>query len=206
MSHADDAGEGQIYPGVSMIHRDLLRAPSYMLPPGFSMRFYRDGDLNTWLRIQHAADPDYGATAEMFARELPGDTAHLATRVMFLVDPSGTDIGTITAWNDSEFEGRDIGRIHWVAIVREAQGLGLAKPMLSAAIAVLRTLGYVEACLDTGTPPIETWPQLVHLPGSPPITPINLYRSFGFEPYLRSDADRATWLAFAPHLKLPLSI
>jgi GNAT superfamily N-acetyltransferase len=125
---------------------------------------------------------------------------------MFLVDPTYSDIGTITAWNDGEIEGRDIGRIHWVAIVREAQGRGLAKPMLSAAIDVLQTLGYTEAWLWTGTAPIEMWPQIDNSPGTPPITPINLYRSFGFEPYLRNDADRATWRAFAPHLKLPLVI
>ena len=170
------------------------------------MRFYREGDIGHWLRIQHAADPDYGATVEMFANELPGDTAHLATRVMFLMDPTGSDIGTITAWNDSEIDGRDIGRIHWVAIVREAQGHGLAKPMLSAAIAVLRSLGYAEAWLWTGTAPIALWPQIDNSPGTPPITPLNLYRSFGFEPYLRNDADRATWRTLAPHLKLPLVI
>lgn len=189
-----------------MIHRNLALAPSIALPPGYRMRFYRDGDIDQWLRIQLAADPDYGATAEMFAHELPGDTAHLATRVMFLVDPTGSDIGTITAWNDSEIEGRDIGRIHWVAIAREAQGRGLAKPMLSAAIAVLRALGYGAAWLWTGTAPIEMWPQLIRLPCSPPIAPINLYRSFGFEPYLRDAADRAAWRALAPHLKLPIVI
>lgn len=206
MESANSAGEIPRGLDVWMIHRDLARAPGFALPAGYRMRFYREGDIATWLRIQHAADPDYGATAEMFAKELPGDGAHLSQRVMFLADPSGRDIGTITAWNDSEIDGRDIGRIHWVAIVREAQGHGLAKPMLSAAIAVLREFGYTEAWLWTGTAPIESWPRMAAATGSPPIAPINLYRLFGFEPFLRDEADRVTWRALAPHSKLPLVI
>jgi GNAT superfamily N-acetyltransferase len=173
---------------VWMIHRDLARVPHYALPAGYRMRFYREGDLDSWLRI-HATDRFFIPTAETFAAYLPGDTAYRATRIMFLVDPQGADIGTITAWNTDELFGRAIGRIHWVAIVPAAQGRGLAKPMLSAACVVLREQGYGEACLDTNTRRVPA---------------INLYRHFGFEPFVRDERERAAWQAVAPWLKLPL--
>ena len=117
---------------VWMIHPDLTRAPTFTLPVSYRMRAYRAGDVETWVRIQQAGDPFFRATAQNFVESMPGDTAYLAARVLFLVDESGADIGTIAAWNDTEFDGREIGHTHWVAIVATAQGRGLAKPMLSA--------------------------------------------------------------------------
>lgn len=176
---------------VRMIHHDLAHAPRYALPEGYHMRFYRDGDVATWVRIQRAADALSKAAAETFAHYMPGDTAHLARRVMFLVDPSGVDIGTITAWNGDNFDGRDIGLVHWVAIAAEAQGRGLAKPMLSAVLDVLRALGYNDAWLDTNTRRIPA---------------LNLYLLFGFEPHPRSDVERAAWRAVAELLKYPVGV
>jgi GNAT superfamily N-acetyltransferase len=177
---------------VWMIHRDLSQAPDFPIPPGYTMRHYREGDAETWVRIQRACADDLSfITAEHFHEDMPGDAAHLAERVLFLVDPSGQDIGTIVAWNDSKFDGRDIGRIHWVAIVAEAQGHGLSKPMMSAACNVLRTLNYTEAYLETHTSLIPA---------------LNLYLEFGFRPAPRSDGVRAAWQAVAPRLKFPINV
>ena len=174
---------------VWMIHRDLARAPRYTLPAGYRMRGYRDGDVATWVRIQQAAETFFVPTAQTFADSMPGDTDYLAARVLFLVDPAGEDIGTITAWNDAEFDGQDMGRIHWVAMVPAAQGRSLAKPMLSAALDALRARGYNAAWLWTGTGRIAA---------------LNLYLSFGFLPHPRDDAEREAWRAVAPELRYPL--
>ncbi len=176
---------------VWMTHPDLSRTPHFSLPIGYRMRFYGDGDVQAWVRIQQAAEPFIVPTAETFTRSMPGDTAYLATRVMFLVDPSGTDIGTITAWNDDQFNGRDIGQIHWVAIIPDAQGRGLAKPMLSAACNVLRTHGYTESWLETNTR---------RLPA------LNLYLQFGFKPYPRDEVERNAWRIVASRLKFAIEV
>lgn len=173
---------------VWMINRNLPAAPRYPLPSGYRMRFYREGDAVAWAHIQQAAEklmapPPDEAT---FFKEYGTDHAYLAERIMFLVGPDGSDIGTITAWNDSVFENREMGRIHWVAIVPSAQGIGLAKPMLSAACDVLRQHGYREAWLWTGTGRVPA---------------LNLYAHFGFVSYPRNEIDRAAWLAIAPQLK-----
>jgi ribosomal protein S18 acetylase RimI-like enzyme len=171
---------------VWMIHHDLSRTPRFPMPTGYAMRFYRTGDVQTWVRIQQAAETFFVPTAEVFAKHMPGDTDYLSKRVMFLVDPSSADIGTITAWNDEQLSGREIGQIHWVAIVPDAQGRGLAKSMLSAACDVLRTHGYSEACLETNTRRIPA---------------LNLYLQFGFQPHLRDEAEREAWNIVAPRLK-----
>lgn len=171
---------------VMMLHGDLGRAPSFALPQGYQMRFYRPGDLDTWLRIQ-AADPFFVPTAETFAASMPGDDARLGSRVMFLLDPGGAEVGTITAWSSPRLTGEEIGQIHWVAIVPAARGLGLGKPMLSTACAVLRERGYTQAYLETNTRRVPA---------------LNLYLRFGFAPYVRNEAEEAAWRTIRPHLKL----
>jgi ribosomal protein S18 acetylase RimI-like enzyme len=161
-----------------MVQRDLQSVPQASLPAGYQMRPYQEGDLATWVRVQQAGEPFFVPTEEHFRRYMPGDTAYLAERVMFLVDPTGNEIGTITAWNDILLEGHESGQIHWVAIVRAAQGKGLAKPMLSAACQNLIERGYSEAWLETNTR---------RLPA------INLYLQYGFQPYLRSQQERDAW-------------
>lgn len=175
---------------VWMLNADLARAPRSALPAGFRMRFYRPGDVETWLGVHALAEQYLTVTAAHFARSMPGGDALLATRVMFLVGPDGAEIGTITAWENDTLLGRRIGQIHWVAIVPEYQGRGLAPPMLSAACILLRAMGHNEACLDTNTRRIPA---------------LNLYLRFGFAPHIVSDEQRAAWRAVAPRLRVPLA-
>jgi ribosomal protein S18 acetylase RimI-like enzyme len=176
---------------IVMIQHDLATTPQVALPNGYSMRPYRDGDIPVWVAVQNAADPYFVATAESFTETMPGNTQYLAERVLFLVDPTGNEIGSIAGWNDSFVEDREIGHIHWVAIIEAAQGRGLAKPMLSAACAVMQRNGYNEAYLETNTR---------RLPA------INLYLQFGFVPYVQNETQREAWRAVAPYLKHPLSL
>jgi ribosomal protein S18 acetylase RimI-like enzyme len=171
---------------VWMVNRDLARAPRFALPAGYHMRPYGADDVTTWVRLQQAADTLFVATAATLAESMPGDTAYLAERIMFLVDPSGADIGTVAAWDDTGFDGSAMGHVHWVAIMPEAQGRGLAKPMLSAALDVMRARGYTAAWLETNTARIPA---------------LNLYLRLGFVPHPRDDAEREAWRAVAPRLK-----
>lgn len=172
---------------VWMIHRALHQAPFFSLPPGYQMRFYHEGDIQTWVTIQQAAESFFVPTAETFLSSLRGDASYLSRRVMFLVDPYGADIGTITAWNDHLFHYDDVGQIHWVAIIPDAQGRGLAKPMVCAACTELQVRGYMTAVLETNTRRLAA---------------LNLYLQCGFEPYPQSQAERDAWKSVAPHLRL----
>lgn len=176
---------------VVMCYRNIAQAPRYALPAGYSMRFYHDGDVATWVRVQQAAETYFVPTAKTFSESMPGTPQYLAQRVMFLLDGSGSEVGTITAWNSTRFTGQDVGQIHWVALIPTVQGRGLSKPMLSAALDVLRERGYSEAWLETGTGRIPA---------------LNLYLHFGFEPYPRDETERAAWRDVAPRLKFPIAV
>jgi len=175
---------------VWMLHPDLGAVAPLPLPSGYQLHFYAEGDLDTWLHIQ-AHDRFFVPTVETFAASMPGDTPLLASRVMFLVDPTGEAVGTVTAWINDSLTGWKIGQIHWVALVPAAQGQGLAKPMVGAACALLHERGYREACLETNTR---------RLPA------LNLYLALGFVPFVRSEAERRAWRAVAPQLRSPVHI
>lgn len=176
---------------VWMIHRDLTAAPRYAMPPEYSVRAYRPGDVAAWVRIQQAAETFFTPTAQTFAESMGSDEAVLVERVRFLVDARGEEVGTITAWSDAEFDGVDRGRIHWVALHPSAQGRGLAKPMLSAACDLLLARGYDNAWLWTGTGRTAA---------------LNLYLHFGFAAHSRDEAERTAWLEVAAELRYPVKI
>ena len=162
---------------VVMVRPDMANIPRHALPPGFSLRFYRDGDAATWTAIEQAADTLDRITDERFARVFGADLSAMFRRCYFLVSPDGRDIGTTTAWYDRNYQGKPWGRIHWVAVLPEFQGRGLGKAMLSAAMNRLRVLGHRRAILGTQTPRLVA---------------IRMYLDFGFLPDLSApDAARA---------------
>jgi ribosomal protein S18 acetylase RimI-like enzyme len=161
-----------------MIRKNLEQIPEFELPDGFSLRQYRPGDEENWLRIHLVADRLQPITPELYVREFGSDRARLSERQYFLLAPNGQAIGTATAWFKDNFEGRRFGRVHWVAIVPEYQGRGLAKPLMSTICRRLQELGHDCAYLTTST---------ARLPA------INLYRRFGFEPLIRTPEEADIW-------------
>ncbi len=176
---------------VIMATAHLAQTPLNSFSDGYGMRWYQPGDEDTWVQVQGASDRFNTITRELFIKAFGTDETVLAERVGFLVDPASHAIGTATAWIDPHWHGKTVGQVHWVAIVPEYQGKGLAKPMLSAVCQRLLQLGQTEAYLETSTGRIPA---------------INLYRSFGFEPVITNEADRALWREVGPHLKVPLDV
>ncbi len=178
------------------------------LPPGYALTPYAPGDERHWVAIHERADRFNGAFAERFRRAFGAgggagaggapDAARLAARQVYLRDAAGTPVGTATAWDDAadrDADGTPAGRVHWVAIVPEHQGRGLAKPLVAWVLARLAALGHRRAVLATSTGRVAA---------------INLYRRFGFVPAVRAGAadaaaDRAVWQALGPHLRPPLA-
>jgi len=168
---------------IRMIRENLEDIPEFELPNGFSLRRYQPGDEENWLRIHLLADQLQPITRELYGREFGSDAALLAQRQYYLLAPDGRAIGTATAWCKDNFEGRTFGRVHWVAIVPEFQGRGLAKPLMSTICRRLRELGHDCAYLTTST---------ARLPA------INLYRRFGFAPLIRTPAEGEFWKRLEP--------
>ncbi len=161
-----------------MVRADLHGIPQHAFPTGFALRWYRAGDRETWVRIHERAERYVPTTAQVYDEQFGGDETELARRQAFLLDSQGQEIGTATAWFDNHHQGRRFGRVHWVAIVPEHQGKGLAKPLLTAVCNRLVELGHDCAYLSTGT---------ARLPA------IHLYLSYGFQPEIGNEEDRNRW-------------
>ncbi|MHC4165498.1 MAG: GNAT family N-acetyltransferase [Planctomycetota bacterium] len=172
------------YIDVRMIRENLDDMPDCALPAGYSIRWYRPGDEDVWLRIQSLADEYTKVTPGLFKEEFGTDVRVLSERQCFLCDGENHAIGTASAWFGSHGE-KSLGRIHWVAIVPEHQGKGLAEPLLAAVCNKLKSLGHNKTYLTT---------QTCRIPA------INLYAKFGFAPVIDSDRSRKIWDELAMHV------
>lgn len=175
-------------PSVEMDRDDLVGTPDYSLPSPFIIRPYAPGDMATWIEVQTAAERYLDINAEMYIENFGRDDDILADRQYFLTDQHGTAIGTASAWFDDDYHGEPYGRVHWVAIVPEYQGRGLAKPLLSTICDRLIELGHTRATLATSTARVPA---------------INLYLHFGFLPRISKPEERDRWEQLCPHLKDP---
>src|SRR5262245_24601202 len=117
---------------LKMVRRELDNIPEYSFPSGFSLRAHQPGDAEQWTQIHLQADRLNQITPQLFVQQFGSDDTLLAGRQFYVVDSSRTPVGTGTAWFNDSFEGGRWGRIHWVAIRPDYQGLGLAKPLMTA--------------------------------------------------------------------------
>ncbi|MHC4679545.1 MAG: GNAT family N-acetyltransferase [Planctomycetota bacterium] len=173
---------------VTMIRGNLDDIPDHTCPAGYSIRWYQPGDEQPWLDIQSQADIYTRFGPNLFKREFGSDVRTLSERQCFLHDSTNKTIGTASAWF-GHLGGRSLGRIHWIAIRPQEQGMGLAKPLLATVCNRLRSLGHTRVYLTT---------QTVRIPA------INLYAKFGFTRLIDSEADRKTWMKLRKHIKYPL--
>ena len=174
---------------VRMIRPDLEGIPRQPLPPGYSVRWYRPGDAQTWLAVQSATERLVTITPDMHPHEFGTDPNVLGRRQCFLLNAGGIPVGTATAWFGDDERGRSWGRLHWLAIVPQEQGLGLGKALLATACGRMRELGHKQAYLVTSTGRIPA---------------INLYLRFGFVPEILTADDAAAWNEMRPHVSVPL--
>ncbi len=157
---------------IVMVRETLDDLPDYPLPDGYSIRTFRRGEGPLWAEIGFAAGnfTSLDAAAGQFENEFERPVEDMESRCFFVVhDATNRAVGTAMAWYDPGFvEGANYGRVHWVAIVPEHQGKGLAKPLMCA---VLRRLAESHPRAVLGT-------QTFRKPA------VNLYLDLGFVPYL----------------------
>lgn len=163
---------------VTMVRSSLDNLPDFPLPRPYQLRLFQPGGERAFDDIWVAADECGQAHAGLFAEEFAARIADVPARMHFLVDESGRPVGTATAWYNPDFQGARWGNVHWVAIKPEAQGKGLAKPLMAAVLKRIKALGDTRAYLIT---------QTVRL------TAIRLYMDLGFEPLIKTAEDQEHW-------------
>ena len=177
------------YIDVSMIRENLDDIPEYSFPSDYSIRWYQPGYEKHWQAVQSLADEYTRVTPGLFEEQFGTDTQLLSERQCFLCDSKENIIGTASAWLDNH-DGKSLGRIHWIAIIPQKQGNGLAKPLFTLICKRLKELGHSRTYLTT---------QSVRIPA------INLYAKFGFAPVIESKDDREIWEKLQEHIKYPVS-
>ena len=177
--------------GVTMIRQHMNHIPEFPCPEGFNVRNYRPDEGHIWTRIQRAAEPYITIDDGLFDREFSRDFKAMEDRSFFLITDDGEEIGTITAWWQSDWRGErggEWGQIHWVAIHPDYQGRGLSKPMMSVAMNRLKE-SHERCFLGTATKRIVA---------------IKVYLDFGFYPDLRAENSQEAWEQVASVLEHPI--
>ena len=72
--------------------------------------------------------------------------------MFFVVDEYGQKLATATAYYDIRTgDDGQTGWLYWVAVRRDAQGLGLSKPLITHVLQYMKSLGYQRAVVPTQT-------------------------------------------------------
>ena len=152
--------------------RELTDLPEAKPPPGYRIRTYETGDDSAFVRIKNAAFFCEGGgrawTEVDFQKEYLDSPYFEPARVLFAIC-NGEPVGTTTAWTAMNW-GKEVGLIHWVAVVPEHRRKGLGWVLNVRAVHKLKELGYGDAILNTS----ETLESAVRL-----------YHRLGFEVVVR---------------------
>jgi GNAT superfamily N-acetyltransferase len=165
----------------NMVCDSLAHIPPFTLPPGYRFRPYHEGDDQTWLTLQRAAEPFIQMDDDYFAGQFGADLDALPDRLVFVETVTGEIAGTITAWWERErHDPQARGRIHWVAVHPAHQRRGLTKPMMTHA---MQRLAQEYSAAVLGTSAGRPWA-------------VKVYLDFGFRPEPSELADPAIYAAW----------
>lgn len=159
-----------------LMERELTEAiPSYELPEGYHFVFYQPGDRDAWIAIEQSAKElkSFEQGVEVWQQYYGNVESQMHDRMLFIVNPEGEKVATATAYPTDE---PGFGQVHWVAVKREEQGKGLARPLIAKVLEVLAAHGCQRAFLHTQT---VTW------------VAVRLYQQFGFRPTAESAEQHA---------------
>ena len=158
------------YIDLLMERLDLNEIPEYKLPEGYRFVFYQPGDRDEWIKIEHSARElqDFEHGVRTWEKYYGGVEDTLHNRRIFIENAQGEKVATATAYYDANGGlPPQRGQVHWVAVRRDHQGRGLAKPLIMQVLKVMKQRGHTEAMLHTQT---TTW------------VAVRLYLNFGFRP------------------------
>jgi GNAT superfamily N-acetyltransferase len=173
-----------------MARHDLEGIREVPVPAGCRVRTFRPGDEATWARVETAVGEfsDEARALEHFASEFGPYAGEMRERCLFLETADGEVVGTTTAWRNPAFQGRDWGRIHWVAVTPAHQGRGLGRLLVIEALQLMRKW-HTRAYLTTQT---SSW------------VGVHLYLTLGFTPFVTVPAEEAGWALLRREVPHPL--
>ncbi|MCL2664062.1 MAG: GNAT family N-acetyltransferase [Defluviitaleaceae bacterium] len=141
-----------------------------ILPDGYGMRAFKDGDETEWCLCCMDGELGVGEASEkMFDEKMRSDPSVDLSRIYFLT--KGDEVaGTVTFQNKGE---ENEAYIHMVAIKKEYRGLGLSSGLINYALGRMREAGVKRVLLTT-----DSWR----------LAAIKTYLNCGFVPLI-NDGD-----------------
>lgn len=140
-----------------MYYKNTSIHEKYSLPEGFHFEFYKDGDMNDWINI-HIESGEFCAIEEgenIFHNFYDYFIQELNKRCIFIVeDKTNEKVGTATISLLVKEEHGYNGALDWIAIKKDYQGQGLARPLITKILEIANELGHKDIILHTQT---TTW-------------------------------------------------
>jgi ribosomal protein S18 acetylase RimI-like enzyme len=160
-----DADEGIPDKNIFMICRQLNRQAMRALPAGYHLRNCREDELDIWkaMPFDDPADAEQyrGYMSDFFAQVYADQAKLFYERCLFVCDRQDRPIGTVFIWKAYD----EFNTIHWLKVLKEYEGQGLGRALLSVVMDELAA---------------DDYPVYLHTqPGS--YRAIKLYADFGFE-------------------------
>ena len=178
--------ETRIWPQL-VLRRDHLRdLPPVVLPDGYTLRTYREGDGAAWALILNES---FGGerTESDFIATMVNDPAYRPERIFFICDPTGFPCATASAYRHRDWDQRS-GFVHYVACRPAHLGKRLG---YFASLAVLHKF-QEEGCMNS-----LLFTDDFRIPA------IKTYLRLGFHPLIIDDNQPERWRAIFTLLGLP---
>ena len=167
------------YHELLMVCNDLTNIKEAKLPGGFSFVFWNkdETDEDCWCDI-HIKSGEFTAVA--YAHSIFEEFYHsfkneLNKRCFFIINDKGEKVATAAVSPTNEHGYNCV--VDWLAITKEYQGKGLAKPLIAKTLQLAKGLGYNKILLHTQT---HSW------------LAAKLYLDLGFTPF-NITADIKGW-------------
>lgn len=155
-----------------MINEAVDSYPKFPLADGFIIKGYEDGFENDWADIEvEQQGLEKSRALEVFKKEFLSRPELIRSRCLFVIEEKTGKVASIASlWRGELVPGMEMNRVHWVATRDEFQGLGLSKALLSYIMDLYHELGETDGIYLTTQ--------------SASYVAINIYKKFGFTPYL----------------------
>lgn len=147
-------------------------AKKYELPNGFVFVFFSgQKDVDEWIKI-HIKSGEFASYERglSYFNLFYSKFLNELNKRLFFIEYNGKKIATATISPTDAYGYHAV--IDWLAIIKDFQGKGLAKPLISKCIDLAKSLGYGKLLLHTQT---HTW------------LAAKLYLDMGFKPFVTED-------------------
>jgi len=156
---------------VLMVKPNVYTYPKFALQEGFRFSGYRPGMEEDWARIQYGVSQtdSFQEARDIFKRDFLSHPDLLAKQCLFVLEPGGKAVAAASLWPGTEF-GQTHLRFHKIACLPDYQGYGLMKALLTKLLDIYNEInndGFLYLTSKTHS-----------------YKAINIYKKFGFEPYL----------------------